>query len=173
MRTLLLSMMILSFHQLNLTTGPILLTYKIYVYHIIKKIYPQVNVYYFLFIFMFEGNSCFIILYIILVLEYPTSRYLIKTIEECYYKALYYIGSSLSGLQYFKNDKDIMVCMKLLAYKKITNVWYKRLDVHCCSRARQLERIICQVAIIHPMLRTLEITSGCYSIKKHLIHILI
>jgi len=52
------------------------------------------------------------ILYIILVPEYPTSNPLIKSIEECYYKALYYIGSSLSCLQYFENDKDIMVCFK-------------------------------------------------------------
>jgi len=65
---------------------------------------------------MSEDNSCLTIqntiLYIILALEYPTSRHLIKTIEECYYKALYYIGSSLSCLQYFKNDKDNLVCIK-------------------------------------------------------------
>ncbi|XP_008180391.1 erythroid differentiation-related factor 1-like [Acyrthosiphon pisum] len=42
------------------------------------------------------------------VLEYPASKHLIKTIEECYYKALYYIGSSLSCFEYFENDKDIM-----------------------------------------------------------------
>lgn len=74
------------------------------------------NVYYFLFIFIFEDNSCFTIqyaiLYIILVPEYPTSKPLIKTIEECYYKALHYIGRSLSCVQYLKNDKDIMVCIK-------------------------------------------------------------
>jgi len=58
--------------------------------------------------FMFYNTK-----YNILALEYPTSKDLVKTTEECYYKALYYIGSSLSCLQYFKNDKDVnMVCIK-------------------------------------------------------------
>lgn len=47
--------------------------------------------------------------FIILVPQYSTTKYIIKTIDQCFYKALYYIGCSLNCLQYFKNDKDTMV----------------------------------------------------------------
>lgn len=59
---------------------------------------------------------------IILVPDYPTSKPFVKTKEECYYKALYYIGRSLNCLPYVKKDKNIMVCIKLLTYKKISNL---------------------------------------------------
>jgi len=114
---LLIGSLILPFHQLSLVMGSFLLTYNIYVYHTRRKIYPKVIVHYFLF---YVGRQFMVfstILFIILVPEYSTSKHLIKTIEECYYKALYYIGSSLSCLQYFKNYKDIMVCNKRLTYK--------------------------------------------------------
>lgn len=34
---------------------------------------------------------------------------MIKTMDECFHKALYYIGGGLNCLQYFKNDKDTTV----------------------------------------------------------------
>lgn len=61
--------------------------------------------------------SFYTLLYIIIVPEHLMTKHLVKTIEECYYKALYYVGSSLSCLQYFKNDKNIKVCYKWLAFK--------------------------------------------------------
>ncbi|XP_026805826.1 erythroid differentiation-related factor 1-like [Rhopalosiphum maidis] len=50
--------------------------------------------------------------------DYFKSKNLVKNIEECYYKALYYIGSSLSCLQYFKNDKNIRVGRASLSESK-------------------------------------------------------
>jgi len=64
---------------------------------------------------MFKENVLFSIQYnlLFLVPENSTSKHLIKTIEACCYKALYHIGGSLRCLQYFKNDKTIiMVCKK-------------------------------------------------------------
>ncbi|KAE9522851.1 hypothetical protein AGLY_016748 [Aphis glycines] len=42
--------------------------------------------------------------------EYLTSKYNLKPVDKCLYKALYYIGGILSCLQNLKKDKDIMVC---------------------------------------------------------------
>lgn len=51
-----------------------------------------------------------IIYFIFLVSEYLTSKYNLKRVDKCLYKALYYIGGILSCLQNLKKDKDILVC---------------------------------------------------------------